>query len=252
MEQGNQKKKQRPVTKMKPTLKKNTTNLSKKRKKARAPKVTKSSINAKPRNKQKQPSVKVNRLTKKQRITLKKQQRKKLILEVIITIVLTLSLISVIAYFTFSIPKVEGYSMTPTVNDKDRLFVNKWGQVKRFNLVYFKDPKNREVMIRRVIALPGEDFSYKKDKLYINGEEIVERFMSQKTEARGEKDTNSTPDFSLQELLQETSIPKGKYLVLGDNRRYSTDSRYFGLVDEKDIIGVVTMRIFPIHEMTHF
>ncbi|MGX7265616.1 signal peptidase I [Enterococcus crotali] len=253
MEQDNKKKKQRPVTKTtKSTSKKKTNQLSKKQNKDSSRERTKSSIKVKSQKKRKLQKVKRKKLTKKQRIALKKQQHKKLILEVIITILLTLTLTSIIAYFTFSIPKVEGYSMTPTVNDKDRLFVNKWGQVKRFNLIYFKEPKHQEVMIRRVIALPGEDFFYKEGKLYIDGEEIVERFMSQTTEANGEKQTNRTPDFSLREIVQAKRVPKGKYVVLGDNRSYSTDSRYFGLVDEKDIIGVVTMRVFPIHEMTHF
>ncbi|EOH98238.1 signal peptidase I [Enterococcus haemoperoxidus ATCC BAA-382] len=248
MKQGSQKKKQRPTTKTKPISNDN----HKERKKRKSSNKKNASINAKTHKIQKQQSAKRNRLTKKQRIALKKMQRKKLVLELIITIISTLSLISVIAYFIFAIPKVEGYSMTPTINDKDRLFVSKWGQVKRFSLIYFKEPKKNEVMIRRVIALPGEDFFYEKGKLYINGEEIVERFMSQETQSNEEKNSNITPDFSLQDILQVKRIPKGKYVVLGDNRRYSTDSRYFGLIDEKDIIGVVTIRLFPIHEMTHF
>ncbi|MGL4696033.1 S26 family signal peptidase [Enterococcus larvae] len=39
---------------------------------------------------------------------------------------------------------------------------------------------------------------------------------------------------------------------MGDNRPYSSDSRYYGLIDKEDIIGVVTMRIFPLHQMTKF
>ena len=57
---------------------------------------------------------------------------------------------------------------------------------------------------------------------------------------------NAIKDFNLEEICNCTSIPEGKYLVLGDNRPISKDSRTIGLVDEKDILGKAVYRIWPI------
>ncbi|MTD38284.1 hypothetical protein GIX45_06545 [Erwinia sp. CPCC 100877] len=59
-------------------------------------------------------------------------------------------------------------------------------------------------------------------------------------------------DFTIKGLTGRPAISKGEYLVLGDNRPYATDSRYYGLVDEKEIIGIVEMRILPFHKVRWF
>ena len=59
-------------------------------------------------------------------------------------------------------------------------------------------------------------------------------------------DFRKTNDFNLEEICSCNSISKGKYLVLGDNRPISKDSRMIGLIDEKDILGKAVYRIWPI------
>ncbi|WP_321384326.1 signal peptidase I [uncultured Enterococcus sp.] len=179
----------------------------------------------------------------------KKRKQRKLIIELALTFSLSIILLYVVTVSVFVLPKTTGYSMVPTVNDKERLFVYRWGNIKRFDLVYMKNA-NGERSIRRVIGLPGEEIDYRNGELYVNNELKAERFLS--TVTKGESDEPLTVDFKLFDLLGTAQIPDKEYFVLGDNREYATDSRYYGFVDEKDIIGVVKARIFPFYDMRQF
>lgn len=200
------------------------------------------------KNRTNKPKIDKKARTHKKKQMLKKQKRKQLLIETGLTAITSIVLLTIIFTLTIAIPKVDGYSMTPTTNDKDRLLVNKWGTIKRFKLLYFKEPKSKDYMVRRVIGLPGDTLFYKDGQLFINGEEVAERFLSK---TLGEQE-NKMPDFTLFEQMQVSQVPHDKYYVLGDNRENATDSRYFGFVDKKDIVGVVKIRLFPIHAMTHF
>ncbi len=142
--------------------------------------------------------------------------------------------------------------MMPTITDGDRLVVNKLGTIKRFSLVYYRDPKSKETSIRRVVGLPNERLTYRSDQLYINDQEVVERFLEEAKEQAKANETQLTEDFTLSEVLQTNVIPEETYFVLGDNRSYASDSRDFGTIKRKDIIGTVEMRWLPFHRLTRF
>lgn len=132
---------------------------------------------------------------------------------------------------------VSGDSMKPNLHNKEILLERKIGynstSIKRFDIVVIKN--DNEEIIKRIIGMPGEHISYKNNKLYVN-DKLMETIFNY-------RDTN---DFNLEEICSCTSIPEGKYLVLGDNRPISKDSRIIGLVDEKDILGKAVYRIWPI------
>ena len=132
---------------------------------------------------------------------------------------------------------VSGDSMKPNLHNKEILLERKIGynstSIKRFDIVVIKN--DNEEIIKRIIGMPGEHIAYKNNKLYVN-----DKFMETNFNYR---DTN---DFNLEEICSCTSIPEGKYLVLGDNRPISKDSRMIGLIDEKDILGKAVYRIWPI------
>lgn len=191
-----------------------------------------------------QPPSKNRGKKRRRKNSLKTKQH--LLKEIGIAASLTMTLFLLVFFSTCALPTVNGYSMTPTFNDQDRLIVYKWGEIKRFSLIYLRNPEKKDWLIRRVIGRPGELVEYRKGVLYINGSEVPERFLPSLVEEG--TDTPITADFQ----QAGGKIPNGKYFVLGDNRSYATDSRYFGLVDESEIKGTVVARIFPIHGLRQF
>lgn len=153
--------------------------------------------------------------------------------------ILTIVLVIVIIMYIATIQQIVGSSMLPTYESQDIVVLNKlhyiFFDVKRFDVVSFEYDSTK-YLIKRVIGLPGDKVEYKDNVLYINDKKIEEEYL--------DKDT-VTENFSLMNLGYEV-IPKDMYLVLGDNREDSLDSREIGLVKEKEILGKVDLRIWPI------
>lgn len=131
--------------------------------------------------------------------------------------------------------RVTGYSMYPTFDDGQILILNKTKkEYKRFDVVVVN--YNGEKLIKRIIGLPGEHIQYKNNKLYVNGKYVVESFLNNDVK---------TNDFDIIDLMITSFIPKDSYLVLGDNRENSTDSRVFGFVKKENILGTTVFSVFP-------
>lgn len=165
---------------------------------------------------------------------------KELIPYVVIVIVVVL-----IRTFIVTPVIVSGDSMVPTLKDKELLLLNKLNyrinDIKRFDIVVIK-LDNKEI-IKRVIGLPGEEVLYRSNTLYIDGHELVNDYVYNGKEDKKNFDTD---DFSLKTICNCNRIPDDKYLVLGDNRSVSADSRIIGLIDKKDIEGSVKLSLWPI------
>lgn len=159
------------------------------------------------------------------------------IIKEVLPYILILGGVILIRSFIITPVIVSGNSMKPNLHNGEVLLEKKIGynssSIKRFDMVVIKT--GNEEIIKRIIGIPGEHISYKNNKLYINDKIVKETFNFRNTE-----------DFNLEEICNCTSIPEGKYLVLGDNRPISKDSRTIGLVDEKDILGKAVYRIWPI------
>jgi signal peptidase I len=140
--------------------------------------------------------------------------------------------------------RVEGQSMMPKLHDQDRIFVNKFiyplrewigdkEPIKRGDIVvllYPDDPSKS--YIKRVVGLPGEEVNVENGKLYINGMQIDEPYLDSEY-------------ISSDSMPGSVHVKEHHYFVMGDNRRNSSDSRYWGLVPEKYIYGKAIFRYYP-------
>lgn len=142
---------------------------------------------------------------------------------------------------------VRGDSMYDTLKDGEVLFLSKINyrvaDIKRYDIVVIRDLDN-DLIIKRIIGLPGDKIQYKDDVLYVNGKAQKERFTEDETE-----------DFTLEEICKihrvkcDGKIPEGMYLVLGDNRDVSADSRVKGLIEKEQIQGQAVFRIWPLNKI---
>ncbi len=176
---------------------------------------------------------------------------RRLVGELLLSLFLAMGLIYVISLFTFTFYSVDSYMMAPAVNAGDTVFVNKLKEIRRFDLVLFRSPTNGELSVRRVIGVPGDRLYYQADVLYLNEQEQVERFLNTALKEARQNDQQFTEDFRLSQVIGQDAVPKDSYFVLGDNRTFAVDSRSYGVIHKKDIIGVVRMKILPLHEMTY-
>ena len=150
----------------------------------------------------------------------------------IVAVLATFSYFLISRYILQSV-QVVGASMSPTLQDADRYFLNRWvyglREPRRGEIVVLKDPTDGAYCVKRVIALPGEAVYLKNGHLFVNGKELPEPYLPSGVRT-------FTP-----EKIQEEMIACGKdrYFVLGDNRNNSFDSRFYGPVARQNILGVV-------------
>jgi signal peptidase I len=146
---------------------------------------------------------------------------------------------------------VSGESMHPTFEDKDKVIVSKISKtlnhIDSGDVIIFH-ANSKSDYIKRLIGKPGDTVKYKKDQLYINDKKVKESYLSENKKYKDGK--YLTEDFnskSLNGANGKAKIPADKYLVLGDNRQNSNDSRYkdVGLIDKKQIVGKVMFRYWP-------
>lgn len=181
---------------------------------------------------------------------LMKEEIKKESLEWIKALAIGIIIFAFIRTFFFSNYVVEGESMMPTLEDGNKLVVNKIGyqigDLDRFDVIVFH-ANEKEDYVKRIIGLPGDKIEYRDDQLYINDKKIDEPFLDiYRSEALGGR---LTGDFTLTEITGEKTVPKGKLFVLGDNRLGSWDSRHFGFISVEQVVGKVDLRYWPLEEV---
>lgn len=144
---------------------------------------------------------------------------------------------TLIVTFGFQVARVEGQSMAPTLADQDRLIVNKLayriGQPHVGDIVMLYYPLNPDKsFVKRVIAEEGDQVRIVNGRVYRNEVPLDDDYVP--TEYRSHEDWGPKV------------IPEGYYFVMGDHRNNSSDSRHWGEVPKKYIIGKVQLRWWPL------
>ncbi|EIA20814.1 type I signal peptidase SipZ [Listeria fleischmannii] len=147
-----------------------------------------------------------------------------------------------IRFYLFVPIIVDGVSMMPTLIDGNRVIINRFGSIERFDVVVFREGGTD--YIKRVIGLPGDVVEYKQDTLYINGKKYDEPYLDDYKKKM--KDGYLTEDYSTKELLPDGKVPSNAYFVLGDNRRASRDSRIIGPVSKNKMVGTAPVCYWPL------
>lgn len=152
-----------------------------------------------------------------------------------------------IRYFLFQPFIVKGDSMVPNFHSGDYLIVNeisyRFSEPKRGDVVVLKYPlDDTQRFIKRIIGLPGETVQIKNGKIDIfkDGKEIM---LDEK---------KYLPNLSGTDGDVNIVLGADKYFVLGDNRKFSYDSRRWGALSKEDIIGKAFLRVFPFNSIALF
>ena len=144
---------------------------------------------------------------------------------------------TLIVTFGFQVARVDGLSMAPTLEDHDRLIVNKLvyelGDPRPGDIVMLYYPLNPEKMfVKRVIAREGDTVRIVDGRVYVNDIPLRDDYVP--------AEFRSHDDWGPQVIQQ------GYYFVMGDHRNNSSDSRHWGMVPKKYIIGKVQLRWWPV------
>jgi signal peptidase I len=149
---------------------------------------------------------------------------------------------TLIVTFGFQVARVEGQSMAPTLEDQDRLIVNKlayrMGEPSRGDIVMLYYPINPDKsFVKRVIAEEGDEVRIADGRVFVKTPSGYEVQLA---------DDFVPPEFRSHEDFGPELVKDGYYFVMGDHRNNSSDSRHWGQVPKKYIIGKVQLRWWPI------
>ncbi len=155
-------------------------------------------------------------------------------------LIISLAISAFIIIFLYQPVKVEGTSMMPSLEDQERIFVNKFvyrlEPIERGDVVVFRYPRDpSKSYIKRVIGMAGDRIRIEGGTVYVNDQALDENYVPAEYE-----DTRSYP---------EIVVPANSYFVLGDHRSMSNDSRDFGAVNQSYIYGKAVFGYWPMEKL---
>lgn len=163
----------------------------------------------------------------------KLKKKRNFFFEWVVPVVIAVVIALLIKQFLIFKVYIPSGSMIPTLNIGDHLFVTRvynLDNIKRGDIIVFDSEELNDVLIKRVIGLPGDTVTIANGKVSVNGEELDEKYVVNHDDSYG-----------------EYHVPEGKYFFLGDNRPVSYDSRKWvnPYVDGKDIKAKAQLKVYP-------
>jgi signal peptidase I len=172
-------------------------------------------------------------------------------------------------------------SMKPTIEEGDRVVVNKlaydlkfpfttfellkWGDPQRGDIVVLFSPVDGTRLVKRVVGVPGDRIEMRENTLHVNGRAAEWREIGlQDDSEQGSSvlveenlaglthEVMFTPQIPAVRSFGPLTVPPGRYFVMGDNRDNSNDSRFIGLIDRRRIVGKATAVAFSFDRSRHF
>jgi signal peptidase I len=148
----------------------------------------------------------------------------------------------IVILFLYQPVKVEGTSMMPTLDDQERIFINKFvyrfhfEKIDRGDTVVFWFPGDpSKSYIKRVIGMPGDRVEVRDGSVLVNGNPLEEDYVPQ--------------EYRDQSEMRPTTVGTDEYFVLGDHRSSSNDSRTWGMVPRRYIYGKAVFIYWPLEKM---
>ena len=152
---------------------------------------------------------------------------------VILAAVLLATLIRIFIFEPFIVPTP---SMDPTLKVGDKVIINKlaykFSTIERGDIVTFHSPLEEIDLVKRAVAVEGDEITLTSEgEIYINGERIIENYL---------------PDnLNISYINQTVVVSENEVFVMGDNRKNSFDSRFFGTIPEEDVFGELLIIYWP-------
>lgn len=166
----------------------------------------------------------------------KKRRALSTVLEIVVIVAAAFAIAMLVQAFLVKPFTIHQVSMEPTLNEGDRILINRltyhFRSPKNGDVIVFHSPVTQgEDLVKRVIAVGGDTISVSNGKVYLNGVAQNEPYLLEQGFAGD---------------YPETKIPPGQLFVMGDNRNNSGDSRFFGPIDQKSVIGCAFVVYWPI------
>jgi len=158
-------------------------------------------------------------------------------------LIISLAISAFIIIFLYQPVKVEGTSMMPSLDDQERIFVNKFvyrlEAIQRGDIVVFRYPRDpSKSYIKRVIGLAGDHIRIVAGQVYVNGVLLEEDYVP-----------SEYADVRSYQEGRDVVVPSNSYFVLGDHRTMSNDSRDFGPVNQSYIYGKAVFGYWPVDKL---
>lgn len=160
------------------------------------------------------------------------------------TLLISFAVVYLLTTFIAKPVRVNGDSMYPQVKHEQvgfSMVFNK-DKIERFDIVVVYIEETDKYLVKRVIGLPHETIRYTDSKLYVNDEQIEESFLDEEYVASQSQGVHFTDDL-------EIHLKEDEYYLLGDNRPYSRDSRYYGAFSSDEIVSKGLLVLFPFQEI---